>query len=72
MFTTEIEFTQPGIYFLVLNYTATENSSIAVFVGDVEVPTILPQCSGCLIMLAGTQNLTFQIQTIYSFLWASI
>ena len=61
MFTTEIEFTQPGIYFLVLNYTATENSSIAVFVGDVEVPTILPQCSGCLIMLAGTRNLTFEI-----------
>ena len=61
MFTTEIEFTQPGIYFLVLNYTATENSSVAVFVGELEVPTILPQCSGCLIMLAGNTNLDFSI-----------
>lgn len=53
MFATEIEFAQPGIYFLVLNYTATENSSASVFVGDIKVPTMLPTCSKCLIMLAG-------------------
>jgi hypothetical protein len=53
MFATEIEFTQPGVYFLVLNYTATENSSVSVFVGDIKVPTSLPKCSKCLIMLAG-------------------
>ncbi|XP_063691882.1 laminin-like protein epi-1 isoform X2 [Bolinopsis microptera] len=54
MFATEIEFAHPGIYFLVLNYTATENSSVSVFVGDIAVPTMLPECERCLIMLAGS------------------
>ena len=56
MFATDIEFAHPGIYFLVLNYTATENSSVSVFVGDIAVPTMLPECERCLIMLAGKQS----------------
>ena len=65
MFATEIDFAQPGIYFLVLNYTATDNTSVVVFVGDIEVPTILPSCSKCLIMLAG-QNISFFDELIYT------